>query len=335
MTSFDWREFLIENSIPYIERGENCARGNINVNCPFCGNDSKYHLGIDVSNNKGWGCWRSSDHRGKSPVKLVEALLGCSTREAMSIVRDDSITTIDNFDDLIDEWNPNVDQKVASDYAIKWPKNFILPDGSLRWHKPYLDYVRDRGFARRDVLDFFEYYDIRITKESVWRDRVLIPYYSYDELTGWSGRSIKRHPYLRWMALSSNNEDKKGRKSGKTIKHCIGNEKNLMGGGNILILFEGQFDFLKLDYYGKKLGVRAGCLFNTSLSDEQESIVSELTQRFDKVFFVLDDGKEMDSMRLSMRFPDIGQVKVPYKLDDFGEASKLQAMKFAKELLRK
>jgi hypothetical protein len=76
MRPFDWQTFLREHRIAFITQGANVKRGELNIKCPFCGSaDPSQHMGLNL--DTGWySCWRNrAQHSGKSPVRLIMALL--------------------------------------------------------------------------------------------------------------------------------------------------------------------------------------------------------------------------------------------------------------------
>src|SRR5258706_108308 len=83
----DWRRFLEENNITFVDRGPNTKRGEVSIQCPMCGQDDpSEHLGINLQTGK-WGCHRDANHRGKASRTLIKAILGCSSQQAGLIVK--------------------------------------------------------------------------------------------------------------------------------------------------------------------------------------------------------------------------------------------------------
>jgi len=334
---FPFEKFFNDFGIPYVTSGQHCSRGNIAINCPFCVNsgkgDVKHHLGVSTS-GKGWGCWRSGDHRGVSPYRLIREITGESDREVKQIIADYTGTTLDKFATVLETWNPVEKlekKKEVQAGGLEWPRGFVLPDASEDWHLPSLDYLYSRGFPKKEVVALAEYYDLRITKDEYWRDRILIPFYDGDRLLGWSGRSIEQDPYLRWKMLPVN-PGKDSRFSLESNNNHLANEKHIMQGGDVLVLSEGQFDFLKLDWYSKDKGVRATCMFSKTLSEEQAMLLQELTSRYKKVIIVLDKGTGLEALSMALKFPKVGQVEVPYGKDDLGELSSFEVRKFIRRI---
>src|SRR5690554_4770393 len=80
----DWVAFLTQYNVDFITEGPNLAHGNVGVRCPFCGDDPSYHMGISLDGH-GWNCWRNGQHRGRSPIRLIQALTGVSREKALAI----------------------------------------------------------------------------------------------------------------------------------------------------------------------------------------------------------------------------------------------------------
>src|ERR1700678_739755 len=103
---FDWVAFLSSRNIHYETRGPNVAHGNVTVHCPFCGPaDSSTHMSISIEGH-GWRCWRNHSHKGKNPVRLVQAILGCSWEVANA--------TVGNSSYIPSDFLSNVNAKLAT-----------------------------------------------------------------------------------------------------------------------------------------------------------------------------------------------------------------------------
>jgi hypothetical protein len=91
MRPLDWRQLLTDNRVPFIERGPNVKRGEINIRCPFCGSaDPSYHMGLNLDSGW-WSCWRNKDqHSGKSPGARSGCGAAMHTRRAPIMARSTS-----------------------------------------------------------------------------------------------------------------------------------------------------------------------------------------------------------------------------------------------------
>lgn len=79
------REILDLFGVFWVEKGSNVASGNINIACPFCGDDPSQHLGIQESSGW-WGCWRDQSHRGRNLFTLLRKLTGLGRVEILERV---------------------------------------------------------------------------------------------------------------------------------------------------------------------------------------------------------------------------------------------------------
>jgi hypothetical protein len=63
-----------------------------------------------------------------------------------------------------------------------------------------------------------------------------------------------------------------------------------MHGGETLIVAEGPFDAMKLDYYAMEFDSCATCTFGTSMSVEQAMLIAQASKRFKRSFLLYDEG---------------------------------------------
>lgn len=297
----DWIQLLEDNSIDYVTRGSNTKRGEVSIQCPWCGEDDpSHHLGISLS-AENWGCHRNSAHRGKSPLRLVAALLGCSFTNAKTVVGQYSRADPSNLDEalaLLTNVTTEAPKPVAGPLAL--PADFkTIKRGGITtrfWH-----YLHARGFDDVDALT--ELYQLRCALTGRWKDRVLIPFYQGGDLIGWTGRALG-NPINVPRYLSSSD----------TVKTTIFNEDELNHGGNILVVTEGPFDALKLDFNYEPHGVRATCVFGVTMTMEQIVILNRLRRRFKKVVVLFD----ADALESSLGAKDwiIGDNVIVERLPD-------------------
>ena len=97
--NIDWRATLTKHRVAFVEGGPNTAKNNVYVRCPFCNiaGDEFFRLGISLDGH-GWGCWRKAQHRGKSPSRLLAALLGTSQSKARELLGEASAPDVDDAD---------------------------------------------------------------------------------------------------------------------------------------------------------------------------------------------------------------------------------------------
>jgi hypothetical protein len=319
-------EFLNKHNIPYIEGGVNVKRGEVNIRCPFCIDDPSAHLGVDEQRQI-FSCWRNPRHRGRL-VKLIMVLGRISYSQACALLgQNDHWFDGGAFSNFIA--NPEAFFE-ADKIKIKTLPKYPFKDYNVKIPRLFVDYLISRGFYYKHIPDLFNEYSIRYCVEGLYRDRLVIPVTLRGEQVTFTTRSISDG--IRYLSLSE--------KDGAllSIKETVWNFDNLLDyGGEILFLCEGPLDALKLDYYGKKIGGRATCLFGKNIKMEQILLLSELVERFNKVVLLL-DRTEFDSMLRMERLVSflkkpvvIGEL--PDGVKDPGELSIIQVRNLVRKYL--
>lgn len=332
MRALDWRRVLTDEHVPFIERGANVKRGEINIRCPFCGSaDPSYHMGLNLDTGW-WSCWRHRKaHSGKSPIRLLMRLLGVPYWKAREIaglnpdfVDPEGFTAVAAR--LLGRAERAQEAPEGVDRYLDYPKEFApLLGVSARRHR---DYLLARGFEF--VEDFADLYDLQHAKHGDWRDRVIIPYRIDGELVTWTGRAIAQAT-IRYRDLSVD-------ESLVPPKETLFNYDCIARGGRALVIVEGPVDALKIDYYGREVKVRAVGLSTNSISDEQAYMLEEARGQFDRLYVMADQGTALgfvDSMRLRQELAFLGNIKplkVPFGLKDAGAMSADQAISWTNDL---
>lgn len=276
----NWTGFLDDYSIEYVTRSRNTRRGEISIQCPFCGDDDpSMHCGISLEKDA-WGCLRDPSHRGLMPHRLVAALLGISNKQADTIVKRYSRTDPTQF-----IFNPlNLDDKPFTEVLPKatlvspelqppseWSAIKAMGSTCRFWR-----YLQMRGFHAPAAV--IEDYRLKCCLTGRWKDRLIFPLYHDERLIGWTGRALVNPLGApRYLA------------SGDAIKKTLFNYDGLTG-GKLLFLCEGPFDAMKLDHYGKARLTHATCGFGTQLSIDQIYLIRQLTKRYDRVIVMFDFG---------------------------------------------
>lgn len=325
--TFKWRELITNNRVEFIDKGPNVKRGEMNIKCPFCGSaDPSYHLGLNLDTGY-WACWRNASHRGKSPLRLIMALLKVPYWQAREIAGL-SVDFVDpegfsavaarilGRDGILD--NAPLPQK----RHLTYPREFRDIGGRESWR--YLRYLSDtRGFGSW-AADVAHQYELMMAEDGPWRDRVILPYMIDDELVTWSGRAISSGAMIRYRDLSID-------ESLVPPKQTLYNHDAVISGGLALVVVEGPIDTLKIDMFGREVGVRAVGLSTNSMTEDQLYILAEAAPAFRRVLFMLDNATALgivDSMRLRARISHIKNsaiTPVPFGQKDAGELSPRQA----------
>lgn len=329
--AFNWVSFLRQYHIEYVEEGPSVVRGNIAVRCPFCGSsDPSQHMGIAVEGDRrgNWGCWRNASHRGKSPVKLIQALIGCGFAEAQRIAGIQAPAEFGSDESMVGALKSlmGVDQEDKEIEAIEYPKTFrvVSEKGYGRLFFDYL--VFQRGYQRDEVAELVERYDLRFCTTGPFAYRLVLPVNMPGVgLVGWTGRSIIKDEDLRYKSLSEKPEtaEKEGMPiAPMNIKDCLFNCERLIKNkkADTLVVVEGPLDALRVDYHGRAFGVRATCLFSKSISQAQEDWLGALARSFRHRLVLLDDDASTDAFSLYARLERYG---FNYKTLDHGDPAEM------------
>lgn len=342
MRPFDWLPLLREHRIPYVQSGPNVKRGETNIKCPFCGSaDPSHHMGLNPDTGW-WSCWRNrAQHSGKSPVRLIMALLGVPYHRARELAGlGEGYVDPEGFDALAARLLRQ-EGMTGRPAEVRRRRLFmdeafvpISPRGRARIA---YEYLRDeRGFNGRsaagdDVAVLCALYGLRMGVDD-FHHRVVLPYVMNRELVTWTGRAIG-HSALRYKDLSID-------ESILPPKETLFNHDAMYDTtARILLVLEGPFDALKADFYGEPYGVRAVAMSTNSLTDAQAYLLQD-AWHFERVFFGLDNKTgfgAVDSMRIKQMVAFLGDrfstESMPYGAGDAGELTPAEATEWAKTLI--
>jgi hypothetical protein len=169
----EWRELLDELNVEWRDKGKNCSRGNINISCPFCGDDPSFHLAIS-ENKDAYYCYRDPAHHSGSSTSRLLIALGLSHA--------DISFTLNQYGD--DRPVRVVPKKPASVAASTWTKFGSAADSEL-----CVTYLRDRGFPTPVAIS--RQYDLRIAGPGKWAQRLLLPIQDDGAIVSWTGRALR------------------------------------------------------------------------------------------------------------------------------------------------
>ena len=323
---FDWVSFCVEQGVNYVESGANVSTGNVNIQCPYC-DDPSEHLGLSVNAKRpSWGCWRCKAG-GHSPLRLICKLLSISLPRAAEIVALHNQVSPDEFERLLEP----LPQRPTAPHsaALELPAGCrSLSDGSAGSAR-FLNYLAERrgfgGDAKSVALAYKLFY--ALAGEQAWR--VVLPVYQDQRLAAWTGRSI------HWNATVRYKSDFGGR-----VKECLANADALLDGTHAketLVVTEGPMDFLKLDYYGRRHGIRATCTFGTAWSLTQVGKLLPIVKRFKQVLVMYDKEAYMFGARLAEEVATLSRCDVRavemHGAKDPGDLTPIDIAELAKELV--
>lgn len=343
MRVFDWVRFLDENRVPYITRGANVSRGEVNIRCPFCGSaDPSQHMGLNLENGW-WSCWRNrAAHSGKSPLRLIMRLMGVSYHEAREIAGlGDDYVDPEGFDAMAARILGRIKRDGPAPMSerrfLTLDESFKPLTDSIRTRKHW-NYLYRRGFTEarggiEDVDRLVRLYDLRAGVSGPWADRVIIPYYEDRALVTWTGRAIGSAA-IRYRDLDTKTSLIPPKETLFNID-CMLPDNN--PGDAILLVQEGPFDALKVDYYGRDLGVRSTAMSTNSISEAQAHLLKAAERRFRAILIAMDAKTEfgvVDSMKMrqALGFIKCAITQLPEGVPDGGALTPSQARNWARTL---
>jgi hypothetical protein len=337
MRPVDWERLLTEQRIPFIDSGANVKRGELAIQCPFCGSaDPSKHMGLNLETGW-WSCWRNrAQHSGKSPLRLLMKLLGVSYGKARELAGlGDDYVDPEGFDAMAarlmqrdkTEGRPEQTQR----RFLHMDDGFVQITDRGRTRK-FWNYLYRRGFDGDGEVDALcAKYGLMAGLHGGWTDRVVLPYVLNGELVTWTGRAIGPAT-IRYRDLNLD-------ESLCAPKDTLYNHDAALDGGNALVVVEGPFDAIKLDYYGRDFGVRAVALSTNSIKETQVFMVQELSEKFDQTIVMLDNVTMLgivDSMRMRQSLHGAKNLKimpVPYGAKDAGELTPRQVINWARAFI--
>ena len=321
MSRVNWIPLLEANGIEYVTSGKNVVRGEINLQCPFCGpDDPSHHLGINLETGF-WSCWRNrAEHRGKRPHRLLMRLLGLSYAVVERMVRE-APTLPDGFESFCQELSQSAPEGVSPVAAM--PDDFLLIQAGDPHCADHLAYLRQRGisatFAHGSGLRY-----CATSLDTNWFQRVIIPYTEDGQVMAWTGRSIVPSS-VRY--LSSSPTIHPGTLPTSDLVYNVDSVEE-----GALVICEGPFDAMNVQRCGMDEGISAVALSTTSVSERQLAILVSLMDDFDfvKIIVALDRGASRQAdliVKELAPFGNVGRYDLPEQYGDPGELPRKEVLR--------
>lgn len=330
----DWVRLCREHGIAYDERGTSVKRDNINIACPFCRAPDvpgRRLMGLALGTPK-WGCWKDERHRGRNADYLVSRLLHVSREEARSILglRPPPSAVADlqaEFDALQAPVEPPEAEppEVFPEFQLPSVCYKLRPRGKRS--RRFVDYLVSRGLGVSAIAR----YDLYGSDQDFgWgRDRtplasrVIIPLYRGGVVVGYTGRAIDR------AARRYHTEP-----AGAAAQSLW--FEQLAGGGQLLVVVEGQFDAMVLDAAATAHGlpVSAVALGGLARTRGKTRALERAARRYRRTVLLLDDSALAQSLWMQRDLGASVEVGVlPPGVGDPGELSARQARLFLESCL--
>ena len=324
--AFDWQIFLNEHNVHYVTDGPNCPKGDVAVRCPFCGDDPSEHMAINID-GAGWHCWRNRSHAGKSPVKLIQAILHCSFDQARLLAGHTTNIPSNFLEQVQAQMAPST--ITAPRDPLKFPREFKpLEDKPLA--RPYLRYLINRGYGHPKSLT--RNYGLHYCTHGAFGGHIIFPVYFQNQLVSWTGRTITDHG-LRYKSLTTTPE--KAKEEGTPVAigpighYLLWFDELSKLEGDTICLCEGPFDALRINYLADWYGVRATCFFTNSPSAQQIELLHELLPKYKRRILLLDaEGTLPHQIRIQSNLSElkIELGKLPKGVADPGELETADAL---------
>lgn len=289
----NWASLLEEIGIPWRDRGRNTSKGNININCPACGDDDHgFHMALALT-KPGYYCYRNPDHSGRSLGYLLH-LLGVEHNQI------DGLLSKYNDGDPLDA-SPAPALHVASDLSPAWRRfeRITSPEGA-----PFIRYMQGRGFP--NALEVAQQFDLRFSPFGKWAMRLLLPVRIKGQVVAWTGRDIRSNPRLKYLTSEQLH-------SGMVLCPRPPNRK--------VVIVEGPLDAYKIVAATK--GVAAISMLGKHLNSDRLLHIRKLTERCDRVLFCPDAdvgvGRYSMTNELSQAVRNVELVDLPPGYKDPGE----------------
>ena len=279
MAAVDYGDVLRAHGVEVSSKNQ--SQGNIGVNCPLCrasgDPDPSFHLGINADTGA-WYCWRNPKHKGRSPHRFFEIVLGKSGADVDLLIGARKRKHVDDFDKAFAQGKDpfaapmrevSLTQltKAARSVFRTFPK--CIADGIT---KPHYDYLATRTGKYVDGL--IRQYDLRAGIAGKWAGRLIMPVYQGVSANpvSWVGRAIYPNVSPKYKALSAKIDSDE---AGMSLKSVLSINSNKQIKPRVLVIVEGKFDLLRLSVAVKN-DVVLGCSFGLGVSPQQVALAHNL-----------------------------------------------------------
>jgi len=214
-------EFLEDNGIEFWLGGKNVSPGWVNIQCPFC-DDNSNHCGIKLSDLR-VSCWRCGGHSTK---KLIRKIIDCTGQEANQIFKTLSLGA---------GYYPPFESSASSTLTSK---NVILPpECEKEFPKSHINYLKNRGFTKpKEIIK--KYKLLSTNTIGKYKFRIIIPIYMNRKLVSFTSRDITGQQDIRYKTATI-------KESIIDPRECVYNYDTLTIGCDAIIV-EGPIDVWKM-----------------------------------------------------------------------------------------
>lgn len=240
-------------NIQYWTEGKNVAPGWVNIQCPFCGDDSN-HLGFNT-NKEYFNCWKCGSH---PIVKTLAKIINLDEGEIRSI---------------LNQYGGRARVPSQDDKIVIGTKRFKYPSDTKRLSRKHKLYLENRGFDPERLeyeWDLLGTGPCSVLDKSSYKYRIIAPIYWDNRIVSFQSRDITNKQTQRYKVCPRERE---------IIHHkhiLYGKEKDWYDFG---IVVEGITDVWRL-------GTVACATFGIEFNILQ---VKSISQHFERVVVLYDD----------------------------------------------
>lgn len=311
----DWSELCRDHGIPYDESGISVKRGNINIACPFCPPNESRLMGLEIGTAR-WACWKSARHRGSNAAYLIKQLTGCSEETAKELAGFGIASSVSDLRARLDALGSPPKSKVARLPRYELPSGCfpLRPDGHRS--RRFVQYLERRGLPREAVTR----YQLHGSDSGDFRGRVVVPIVCGGRTVGATGRAIRKRD-----------------RRYHTLPGGVGTQamqlEQLATGGRLLVIVEGPFDAMALDWaaHTADLPVHAVALGGLALTMPKRVAIDRIASNYDRTVLLMDSTALTRSLELQRELG--AEVTVGQLPESVGDAGEL-AIEPARDLLR-
>ena len=182
------KELLDDYDVEYWTEGKNVSKGWINVQCPFCDDESN-HLGLSVTDLTA-SCWKCGK---KNIINVIKTVCDISYKEAKGL--------FDNLESSEIEYRKTKSDGLRIDTKV-FENNFVMiPEGATKiLPKLHRDYLRKRRFNYRLIQRKYKIQAVYTTGD--YSFRIIIPIYKNNQLVSFTSRDVTKYADLRYRHAS-------------------------------------------------------------------------------------------------------------------------------------
>lgn len=229
--TFDFLRYAKDNGIPHRTRYKNLSKNWLcAINCPICGNDDGFHMGIPMDGSYSY-CWR---HGSSSLIAVTSALTPSIPFVKLKEEYGGEESVVDRL---------NVRKHVETlDYDFP----------SMLESKAAVKYLTKRGFDAEYLAEKYHLGWGGVTGK--WAYRIILPLFHEGVVVSWQGRIIQNVPDVpRYITLGVE-------ESKVDPKSVLFNQDNCIE--DSVLFVEGPMDVMKF-------GDGALCSFGTTVTESQ------------------------------------------------------------------